>query len=78
MEEVLGAIKLALSEEGFTIDHKLIGKHRYLIVQSPHHPNRRKLVGIVNNHNNPDFIIPLAHPQSLEHLIAHLTESLTA
>lgn len=77
MEEILGALGLALSEEGLTVHRKTVGKHSYLLVTKDSGESEMVTVtpdgGTASVPGSPSFLIPLAHPHSIERLVAHLT-----
>lgn len=80
MEEILGALGLALSEEGLTVHKKTVGKHSYLLATKDDGQTEMVTVtpdgGTASVPGSPSFLIPLAHPESIERLIDHLTNQL--
>ncbi len=77
MEEILGALWLALCEEGLTVHRKTVGKHFYLLVTKVDGGSEMVTVtpdgSTASVPGSPSFLIPLAHPHSIERLIDHLT-----
>lgn len=76
MGAILDAVKLALQEEGFCVTKTFIGRTRYLMVGE-----ERKVMVRIDNDNfqiygDSKLRIPLAHPDSIQMLINHLTEEL--
>lgn len=76
MEEIFDAIKLALEEEGFHVIKDFIGRNRYLMIDGAH----KVMIRIYNDNfhinGGARLLIPLAHPDSIQMLINHLTEEL--